>query len=171
MARIKVIRNTYGDTEYLWNGCRYIYNRDKAIALGGYGVNPYDYMEVYNQMMTCKEFFNKTSGNPLAHIIVSYGASVKDAVTAWKYSQRCAGYFAPFYQVYYCLHNKDAGCSSFHTHLLINSVSYTNGKMISTGNDTMQPFTEFVSGITGEYTHYYYPNKKEILAAKGDLHF
>lgn len=171
MARIKVIRNTYGGTNYLWNGCRYIYNPEKAIAVGGYGVNPYNYIDAYNQMLTCKEYFFKTSGNPLAHIIVSFGASVTNSAMAWNLSQQCAAYFAPYYQVYYCLHNKDAGCSNYHTHLLINSVNYINGNMISTGTETMLPFTNFITTITGERSNYYYPTKKEIAASKGELYF
>lgn len=171
MARIKVIRNTYGGDEYLWNGCHYIHDPKKAIVSGGYGVNYSNPVAVYTQMKTIKKMFNKESGNPLAHIIVSFSGSVNDLETALKYADVCAVYFSNRFQVYYCLHNKDAGCSHYHVHMIINSVSYKNGKMISTGDDTMSPYTEFVSKLLNEYSHYYFPTKKEIKEAKGDLSF
>lgn len=50
MARISVIRNTYGGTQYLQNALNYVTD-ERALYGGGYGVNPYDSHIAYNQMI------------------------------------------------------------------------------------------------------------------------
>lgn len=156
MVTIKVKRNTYGGEEYLHDACKYVANPDRAIDVGGYGVAPYNADNAFDQMMINKAYFGKTSGNPLVHVIVSYDSSVVDNESACKLSQQCAGYYADNYQVLYCTHKKDRGCSHYHTHMVINSVSCNNGMMFNSSIENMNHFRSHVSQITGQKCRLYF---------------
>lgn len=158
MAKVSVIRNTYGGTQYLQKALNYV-SDSRAMCGGGYGVNPYDSNIAYDQMMATRRYFGKVSGNPLVHIVVAYNGEVKDIETAARFGHQCAQYFANRFQVMYCSHNKDMGCSSFHTHIIINAVSYINGQMIQTGYAEMNAYCDFVTQLTGQKSCFYFDNK------------
>lgn len=158
MAKIDVIRNTFGGVNYLQNAVNYVTD-ERALYGGGYGVNPYDSNTAYNQMMLTRQYFGKVSGNPLVHIVIAYDGSVRDIQTAARFGQQCAQYFACRFQVLYCTHYKDMGCSCFHTHIIINAVSYINGQMIQTGYDEMNAYCSFVTQVTGQKSWFYFDNK------------
>lgn len=82
----------------------------------------------YNQILAVKGYYGKASRNPLVHIIVVYDDGVKDINTSTRFSQQCAQFFASKFQVLYCTHKKDFQCGNFHTHIIVNSVSYINGQ-------------------------------------------
>ena len=86
MAKIDIIRNTYGGLDYLNNALDYV-SDCRALYNGGYGVNPYDTEMAYNQMMYTRQYFGKVSGNPLVHIVIAYNNQVKDIGTAAYYGQ------------------------------------------------------------------------------------
>ncbi|WP_295085826.1 hypothetical protein [Ruminococcus sp.] len=46
-----------------------------------------------------------------------------------------------------------------HAHLVINSVSYLNGQMITTGYEEMYFFNEYVSEVTGQKCTFEFDNK------------
>ena len=156
MAKIDI----QGGLSYLENALNYV-NDDHAINCSGYGVNPYDPAMAYDQMLATKRYFGKTSGNPLVHIVIAYNRSVKDAATAASYGQQIASYFASKFQLLYCTHAKDFTCGYYHTHLIINSVSFINGKMIQTGYDEMKAFCDYVQRVTGQKCSFYFDNKSK----------
>lgn len=158
MAEINVIRNTYGGMEYLRNALEYV-SDERSLCRGGYGVDPYDTDRAYEQMIATRRYFGKVSGNPLVHVVIAYDKSVTDLSTAVQNGFLCARYFAYKYQVLYCTHEKDTSCGSFHTHLIINAVSYVNGQMISTGFKEMNDFCSYVTEITGQKSWFYFDNK------------
>lgn len=158
MARISIMRNTYGGCNYIKNSLNYIRD-DRAISGGGYGVDPYDPAVAYYQMMQTRRYFNKTSGNPLVHIVVAYTRNLKTLEQATKYGDAIARMFADRFQVMYCTHNYDDYCNWYHTHIIVNSVSYINGAMIETGYDEMRCFCNKVSNLLGEYCQFYFDNK------------
>ena len=147
MAKIDVIRNTYGGLDYLLNALAYISDA-RSLYRGGFGVNPYNYTEAYNQMLIVRKWFNKVSGNPLVHVVIAYNDKVTDLE-----------YFAGKFQVLYCTHLKDTECGSMHTHIVINAVSYHNGQMITTGYEEMTFFCQFVSEVTGQKCSFEFDNK------------
>lgn len=160
MAKINVIRNTYGGLDYLLNALAYISDA-RSLYRGGFGVNPYNYEEAYNQMLIVRKWFNKVSGNPLVHIVIAYNDKVTDLAVAAKYGKKCAEYFAGKYQVLYCTHLKDTEYGSMHTHIVINAVSYHNGQMITTGYEEMTFFCQFVSEVTGQKCSFEFDNKSK----------
>ncbi len=58
MAKVSVIRNTYGGPQYLQNALNYV-SDSRAMYGGGYGVNPYDSNMAYAQMMAVRQYFGK----------------------------------------------------------------------------------------------------------------
>lgn len=160
MAKIDMIRNIYGGLEYLQRAVNYVTD-DRALYGGGYGVDPYNTNNAYEQMLATRQYFGKLSGNPLVHIIIAYNDSVKDLITAARYGLECAKHFSDRFQVLYCTHAKDFNCGKFHTHIIINAVSYINGQMIQTGYDEMNVFCSYVSQVTGQRSWFYFDNKAQ----------
>ena len=158
MARISVIRNTYGGSQYLQNALNYVTD-SRAMFVRGYGVNPYDPNMAYNQMMAVRQYFGKTSGNPLVHIVVAYNNNVTDIRTAARFGQQIVQLFSRLFQLLYCTHEKDFQCGQFHTHIIINAVSYINGQMIQTGPKEMREFCDYVTHVTGQESWFYFDNK------------
>ena len=149
MVYVKLIRQSDAGADYLRNAVSYLENRERAICSGGYGVDPYNLNATFSQMMAVKSCFYKTSGNQLIHLIVSFDESVTDIFQAAEYCRTAASYFASQFQVLWCLHQKDRGCSHFHAHIVVNSVSYINGKMFHSGPMEMNAFASFVGSVTG----------------------
>ena len=158
MAKIDIIRNTYGGLDYLNSAVNYVTD-DRAVNIGGYGVTPNNTNWAYEQMLTTRKYFHKVSGNPLVHIVIAYNNKIKDISVAAYYGQQCAQYFANRFQVLYCTHEKDTTCGSLHSHIIINAVSYVNGQMITTGYDEMKAFCDYVIQVTGQRCWFYFDNK------------
>lgn len=93
------------------------------------------------------------------HIVVAYNDSVKDLNTAARFGQQCAQFFSSRFQLLYCTHEKDFQCGNFHTHIIINAVSYINGQMIQTGYGEMKAYCDFVTQVTGQKSWFYFDNK------------
>ncbi len=149
MAKIDVIRNTYGGLDYLQNAVDYV-SDERALYKCGFGVTPYDTATAYNQMFMTRQYFGEISGNPLVHIVIAYDDSVKDINTAASYGHQGAKFFADRFQVLYCTHEKDFHCGRFHTHIIINSVSYINSQMIQTGYNEMKSYCDYITQVTGQ---------------------
>lgn len=92
-------------------------------------------------------------------LVVAYNGSVKDIDTAASYGQQCAQFFSSRFQLLYCTHEKDVNCGHFHTHIIINAVSYINGQMIQTGYGEMKAYCDYVAQVTGQKSWFYFDNK------------
>ncbi len=149
MVAVKLIRNTYGGLEYLYRACRYVDNTERAIYINGFGVNPYDLNDAYDQMLEVKRYYGKTSGNPLAHFVVSFDGTVQEPLRAIELGQQIAAYFTPSYQLMWCIHQKHQGDSYYHMHMALNSVSYVDGRMFHFGKPEMNAFLAYVRSVTG----------------------
>ena len=159
MVSVIIIRNTYGGDLYLRKGCFYVTNHQRAYAPGGHGVDYTDAYSCYDDMVAVKRYYGKTSDNPLLHIVVSYDYGVKDIETASELGKRCARYFDSQYQNVFCTHEADHECSFFHTHIIVNSVSYKDGKLISSWYGYMQQFCQFVAYVTNQKPYLTLKNK------------
>lgn len=133
MAVIKVIRNTYGGVEYIRKACEYIVNSPYLKKYSSFGLCTFNPKRAAEQMMYVRMFFNKLSGNPLFHVIIAFDDDVNDEKMAWCYIKNSAKWFLHDYQVFFGMHGKDQECPHLHGHLIINSVSYKNGKMLNSG--------------------------------------
>lgn len=173
MGLIKIITKSSADNSYLNNCFRYIndvyYENMNNHTLSGYydgfNINPYD---AYNQMMTIKQYFGKTSGNQLIHIIVSFNSKVFYPDLAMALSRNIAKYYADRYQIIYGIHadtrhsnkNPKKVVSYYHTHLIINSVSFIDGRMFAESKGDISNFVEHIKHITNDnYWNIYYQNE------------
>lgn len=154
MDVIKVKRDITGGEKYLKNALTYVHDKNGEIplSLSGNGVNPASPQSMYEQMRDVKEYFGKTSGNQLVHMIVSYDKSVQDAETACRYTEEIAKYFANDFQTVQCTHYENQGNSLYHAHIVANSVSYTNGMMFNSSPQNILQFCDYVHNVTGNPT-------------------
>ena len=101
---------------------------DREVSVGCYGVSYHNIDEFYHQMKCVQQYFGTNTNQEVIHLIVEYGDLVKDDKTACACSESCGEYFIKDYQVYYCTH-QSIGSDKYHTHLLVNPVSYKDGKI------------------------------------------
>ena len=92
MVIMDVIRDTRGGLKYLWNACRYLENDEKSVYTGGYGVNPYNLNTTYRQIVSVRQYYEKTSGNPLMHFMISFDETVQTEETAILLTQNLAAF-------------------------------------------------------------------------------
>lgn len=152
MVEIKLNRNIDDGAHYLKASCNYVIKKPEQVSFGCYGVSCCDPDAAFTQMMAVKKYFGKTSGNPLIHLIISYDDCVRDILDAVETSKSIVSYFTPRYQLIWALHHKERGCSKYHLHIVLNSVSYVDGKMAHTGIYEVNQFAQYVSSCTGAKT-------------------
>ena len=147
MVFMKVKRDTNGGLKYLKNAINYLEDDEKSLFTGGWGVTPEPLEDTFRQMLIVRKNFDKVSGNPLMHFIVSFDESVVTANTAIILSQQLTLFFSGDYQVIWSVHFKQRGCSNFHVHIVINSVNYTNGRMYHSSADEIQRFADYAAAV------------------------
>jgi len=153
MGIFKVIRHTNYHGNYLYEAVKYVLHGEAMI---GYKGSPnMDVYHAYNQMMAVKHYFGKTSGNPLFHFVISYHSrNVYDVEWVIQKTAWIADYFRERYQVIWCVHQKGEKKngkrlpSLFHAHIVINSVSYVDGKMFSGTKSEIYAFLEHIKSCT-----------------------
>ncbi|MBR3447785.1 MAG: relaxase/mobilization nuclease domain-containing protein [Oscillospiraceae bacterium] len=147
MVYVKVIRNTYADLSYIHNLCDYVF-KDDLRGVGGYGVNPYHPDLADAQMRFIKVCYGKESGNPLIHMMISLDECAETKEKACEFANKFARYYMDKYQVIWAVHEKERGASRFHVHLILNSVSYVNGKMFHGDIGEMHAYNKYISKLT-----------------------
>ena len=130
---------------------------DREVSFGSYGLS-YDLADIYQQIMYVKQYFGKEVNHEMIHLILKYGDYVNDDRTACVYSESCAEYFMKNYQIYYCTH-QDIDSGKYHTHMLINPVSYVNGEMLNTSIENMNQFCEYISDLSGTPAEFLFEKK------------
>lgn len=80
---------------------------------------------------------------------------------------RLASYYKNDYQVLFCTHEKDRSCPRYcyHMHMMINSVSYRDGKMFISSIENMNQFCDYVTEITGRKSKLYFTKEDEVQEA------
>ena len=156
MVLVKVKRDITGGERYLKNALHYVFGKedDKPVSISGNGVDTTSVNAAFEQMHNVKKYYGKTSGNPLVHLMVTYDNSVDDPDTAVQYTDEIADYFADRFQTLQCTHHEEQnnGKSLYHTHIVANSVSFTDGMMFKSGRPDLQGFCEHIEEVTGQKT-------------------
>ena len=148
MVVMDVIRDTQGGLKYLRNACEYLEDEEKSVYTGGFGVNPYNVNQTYKEMVSIRQYFEKTSGNPLMHFIISFDETVQTEETAILLTQNLAVFFRTRYQVLYCVHEKHRGCSCYHAHIVINAVSFVDGLMYNSNVEEINRYANYIAEMT-----------------------
>lgn len=155
MVLVKSKRDTYGaDSCYLYKALNYLYDNEKALHIGGYGVNPYNLEETFKQMMFVKKYFHKTGDNPLMHFIVSFDDIVKTYNQAKWFAIIICQYFKDRYQLLWAVHRKTRGDSKYHVHIIINTVSFVDGKLYNSSREELVRFCSHIQKCTGSLCYY-----------------
>lgn len=131
-------------------------------ALGGYGVNPYDPDLAYTQMHYIKIYYGKESRNPLIHIMISLDDCAQTKEKACEFAEKFARYYKNDYQVLWALHGKERGSSKYHIHMILNSVSYVNGKMFHGDVGEMKKYCNFIAKTTHRKTYLEFERKTSL---------
>lgn len=157
MGILKVIRNTNDELVYMRNAINYVCGGHTDYD-NRYSINT-DIHNAFEQFLLVKQYFGKTSGNPVFHFIVSYSSKSTwgDNYERAEYFSNCiAKYFSDKYQMIWGIHKKPmskkyGGCSSFyHAHFIMNSVSYVDGKMFTGNHSEIYLFLNHIKAVTGD---------------------
>lgn len=101
----------------------------------------------YDEMMSVKNIYNKTTGNNYFHVIQSFSPTDKlDYQNAHEIGLKFAEYFKD-YQVVVATH-KDR--KHVHNHLVINSVSFENGKKVHMSKNDLEALKEYSNKLCSE---------------------
>lgn len=146
MVTVKAISGSYDDQRACANVINYIFQYYKTPndLIGGYGA----IVTTTNQCVECfeivKNIFNKQDGRQLKHIIISFERNFNDLNAIYEMAFDFARFFANDYQVVFAVH-EDKPC--YHIHLVINSVSFKDGRMLDYNYVMDKKFKEFVNTI------------------------
>lgn len=154
MGIIKIITKAEAEREYLLNCYRYIVGGHTLPSY--YGVVNVDPDFALEQMMTVKKYFGKLSGNQLVHFIISFDRKIDDAYQAWDLGYKIADYYRDRYQIVFGVHEnhraKSNGKSTsyYHIHMMLNSVSFVDGKMFADNWSDIYSFRDHIQKVTGD---------------------
>ena len=148
MVIVKVIRHSDGGLGYLYNMCHYVTDY-RAVARGGFGVDPFNPETTYQQMAAVKQYYGQTSTNPLIHLVVSLEGKCNTVEFAVQTAPLIAAYFKKHYQLLWCVHCADHDDAHYHIHILLNSVNLMNGRLFHSGRYEIYQFAYHVRTLTG----------------------
>ena len=160
MDNVIVKRCAPGDDEHREDLLNYITD-DRAIAVGGNGVDYHDRENALAQMQTVTNYFDKSQYCPAVQVITTFDAKVKDPDTAINYTKKIVDQLPDEYQNVYCVHEKDRENNSFHAHIMINPVSAKDGKLFDTSKKHMDQICEQISQITGSANQLIFKRKRK----------
>ncbi|MDE5584553.1 MAG: relaxase/mobilization nuclease domain-containing protein [Ruminococcus sp.] len=158
MVIFKIVRHSNGGHQYMENMLSYILD-DRRLDIGFngiscYGTNQEIVHKAMEEMLFVKKYFGKVSGNPLIQFVVSYDSNVSNVIIASSITKEIARFLADSYQYIWVVHYKPREEESgfyacYHAHIVINSVSYTNGKMYSESPENIRSFAQYIANVTG----------------------
>jgi len=153
MGFLKLIVKQNAGKDYLKNAVNYITENADACCYSGINICP---ERAYKQMRKVKKYYGKTSGNQLVHFVVCFNNEVNDIAMAEKYARKIAEYYKSRYQILYAIHQElrytksGYGKSWFHVHIIMNSVSFVDGKMFADNKKDIVRFINHISKVTGD---------------------
>jgi Relaxase/Mobilisation nuclease domain. len=158
MGILKVIRHTDTNSDYLYNAIKYVmHEHTDPDYVRSPNTSIASITDAYGQMYAVKKYYDKTGGNPLFHFVVIYTPrSAYDIDRAMYLTSKIAAFYADKYQVIWCVHYKPMSkrhgtvSSMFHAHIVMNSVSYIDGRMYSDSYSERAEFLEHIKRVTGD---------------------
>lgn len=157
MGIFKIIRNTDDGMDYMENAINYVIDGhtdyDKR-----YSFNT-DIDDVIHQFRIVKEYYGKTSGNPVFHFILIFNARTTRGDDLEHTEYICgsiARYFSDKYQIIWGIHEKRMSkkyvgiASVYHAHFVMNSVSYIDGRMFGGSHSEIYAFLDHIKHMTGD---------------------
>ena len=145
MEVIKIIGKSYDDNFAVYNLISYICRKDKTLdgLVGGFGISNISVNSTIEEFTTVKKVFNKMGGKQAHHIVISFGEFYDDS-DAFLKSYKIAEYFRTSFQVCFAVHRDKMNT---HSHFVVNSVSFTDGRKLDFGYSEQEKFKNFVKQI------------------------
>lgn len=154
MGVLKIITDSEADNSYLLNCVNYVTGgHTVANCFGGMNICP---QQAYMQMMAVKEYYGKTSGNQLVHFIISLDKKVFDSEIALNIAYDAAKYYSSRYQIVFGVHRdsrtrRNGRSSSYlHIHMIMNSVSFVDGKKYAENKGANYDFVDHLKRVTND---------------------
>ena len=117
-------------------------NTPREVSHAYYGLSG-NLNNMTRQMQCVQRYFGIEEPMEMLHLVVDYGTLVKDDKTASAYSVSCEEYFCRNHQIYCCTY-QDIPSLRYYTHILINPVSYTDGKVFHVNDENMHQFCDYL---------------------------
>lgn len=142
---------------YFRNCVDYVYKDklepgEERVMTKGYGVCDTNADYTYEQMREVKKYHGKIGDNPVMHFVVSFDRrTVNDAETACRYTDKIASFLKGDYQTIAAVHKENQGNSEFHSHFVVNTVNYKDGKLYHSGRKELGELAMHIHEITGGY--------------------
>lgn len=152
MGILKIITKPDADGMYLENVVNYIVH-GHSIITGGFNICPECALE---QMQIVKNYYGKTEENGLVHFIVSFNRNVWNICYAEELARKIAKYYADRYQILYAVHTKirtnrkGEVANMLHVHMMMNSVSFLDGKKYADDEKERRKFAKHIAEMTGD---------------------
>lgn len=150
MAYIKVVERSqphkYRDNSTYHDLIHYCCDPTKAAAVGLINLQSIDTASAEMEFVAQK--FKKEFGKKISHTIIEFNKQEVPSVSiAERIASACAQYYAASYQVFYCVHMEP----NPHIHMIINRVSFVDGKKYPDKFADREGFWRHVRYILNEY--------------------
>lgn len=150
MAYMKVVERgrsyKYKDDDTYEDLIQYCCNPMKMFSFGL--VNLQSLETAPNEMEYTAQKFKKTFGKKISHIIITFSPQeVRSISTVEQIARACAQYYAARYQVFYCVHRT----STVHIHMIINRVSFIDGRKFPDKYEDRWSFWSHVHRVLNDY--------------------
>ncbi len=152
MGIIKVITHADAGNDYLINCCNYVTGGHTKYC-GAVNVRSDDAL---NQFMAVRRYFGKVSGNQVVHFVVVLDTRFRNLDAAVKAGYRIADFFRNEYQLLFGVHEqtmenrRGKPRSFYHIHIVMNPVSFVNGKMYANDWADVTQFIQHLQQATGD---------------------
>ena len=134
----------------------YILRNDKTPhhCIGGAAVNVYNALQ---EMTLLAQAFHKDSGLRLRHSVISFEKDKQITLeAAEQIACHAVSYYGSAYQMIYAIHEDTA---HLHIHLVMNSVSYLDGKKYHGNKKDYYGFINYMRSVVRPYGIPFYPVK------------
>lgn len=135
LTRVKVKKQScgrmLGALAYVLQGYKVGFNGGRVES--GVGCLPYT---SYIEMMTTKEKFKKTDGVCFYHFVQSF--SDKEEITPWQANEAARELAETLFPGYECVVATHSDTDHLHSHIIVNSVSFTDGKKLHLSPTSIQ---------------------------------
>ena len=139
MAVLKVTDGSYSNIDAVDNLIFYIAARSEIS--GGWGISMESPESVVSEFRAVKRFWNKNGGRQVKHFIFSWdGRSGLDMNQMRYLAAKLTLFFQPRYQVFWGIH---LDTDNPHIHIAVNTVSFTDGRMMTFGWRDWNEFCEY----------------------------
>lgn len=151
MCIVKLVNDSYENLSSIHHLVNYVLKdkcdkcRERPVRFyGGYNV---DVWRAADQMLSVKEYYQKTDKRLMRHMIVSFEDDISP-YNAYILGWQIAAYFADRFQIVFGVHEDS---DNIHIHLVFNTVSFVDGLKYSGERSDLVAFKHYVNYVYDSY--------------------